>query len=324
MTEKIKLELKEKQLIIYAEMLKNKSPKAEILEKAGISRATFYRWKKNYKCCGIAGLKELSRRPHRTREKSALTNEAMEAIKQARLEHPMYGKAKIRAVLRKAGIMLSESSIGRALRHFMRRGTVEPVNALKCRKERKTIRKFTCANANRIPKGYKSPMQLDHTIIGTPGGRAFRVFAAYDRESRICLFRAYSAATSGNAAKFMEYVLNAWPCEAKEIQTDGGSEFMGEFDEFNREHGITHYVLPPRSPEMNGGVERFNQTLQDEYILQYWEEIPEGEEEFNRLLEHFQNDYNYNRPHRSLKGSDGLLLTPMEYLKLKSLICYEP
>ena len=173
--------------------------------------------------------------------------------------------------------MLSESSIGRALRHFICDGKqLNPVNAIKCRKERKPIRKFTCANAKRIPKGHKSPMQLDHTIIGTPGGRAFSVFAAYDRESRICLFRAYSAATSGNAAKFMEYVLNAWPCEAKEIQTDGGSEFMGEFDEFNR------------------------------------------------LLEHFQNDYNYNRPHRSLKGSDGLLLTPMEYLKLKSLICYEP
>ena len=40
------------------------------------------------------------------------------------------------------------------------------------------------------------------------------------------------------------------------------------------------------------------------------------------VLERFQNDYNYNRPHRSLKGSDGLLLTPAEYLK-KSLICYE-
>ena len=323
MTEKIKLKLKEKQLIIYTEMLKNKSPKAEILEKAGISRATFYRWKKNYKCCGITGLKELSRRPHRTREKSALTSDAMEAIKQARLGHPMYGKAKIRAVLSKAGIMLSESSIGRALSHFMRRGAVEPVNALKCRKERKIIRQFTHTNAKRIPKGHKSPMQLDHTIIGTPGGRAFRVFAAYDRESRICLFRAYSAASSGNAARFMEYVLKSCPRSVKEIQTDGGSEFMGEFDEFNREHGITHYVLPPRSPEMNGGVERFNQTLQDEYILQHWEEIPEDENEFNRLLERFQNDYNYNRPHRALKGSDGLLLTPAEYLK-KSLICYEP
>ena len=127
MTEKINLELKEKQLIVYEEMLKNKSSQAEILEKAGISRATFYRWNKNYKCCGITELKELFRRPHRTREKSALTNETMEEIKQARLEHPMYGKAKLRAVLRKG----RNNAVGKQHRQgikafYMRRKTVEP------------------------------------------------------------------------------------------------------------------------------------------------------------------------------------------------------
>ena len=66
MTLKHELELKEKKLLLYEEMLKAGYGKEEITHKTGISRPTFYRWKRRYRDQGIKGLKDLSHRPHRS------------------------------------------------------------------------------------------------------------------------------------------------------------------------------------------------------------------------------------------------------------------
>ena len=316
MTLKHELELKEKKLLLYEEMLKAGYGKEEITHKTGISRPTFYRWKRRYRDQGIKGLKDLSHRPHRTREKTAITREMYDRILATRNAHPMYGKEKIRTLLARDGISISASSIGRALRRMTDLGQALPVSVLRCRKERKRMRKFAPGGAQRLRKGDRPQVEIDHTIIFVRD-TVFRVFVAYGRDSRVCVMRAYLNATSGNAARFMEHVCMEWPHRITEIQTDGGSEFRGELEEWNREHGIRQYVLPPRSQKPNGGVERFNQTLQDEYLLQSYNDLPGDEEGFNEFLERFQKDYNYKRPHRSLKDKNGLLLTPADYVRLK-------
>ena len=47
-----------------------------------------------------------------------------------------------------------------------------------------------------------------------------------------------------------------WPIKA--IQIDGRSEFMADFENACQERNIPLYVLPPRSPKLNGAVERCN------------------------------------------------------------------
>ena len=49
------------------------------------------------------------------------------------------------------------------------------------------------------------------------------------------------------------------------IQVDGGSEFKAEFEEACRRKGILLFVLPPRSPKLNGRVERSNRTHDEEF-----------------------------------------------------------
>ncbi len=44
------------------------------------------------------------------------------------------------------------------------------------------------------------------------------------------------------------------------IQVDGGSEFMGDFEDECAERKPPLKVLPPHSPELNGVVERTNRT----------------------------------------------------------------
>jgi hypothetical protein len=48
------------------------------------------------------------------------------------------------------------------------------------------------------------------------------------------------------------------PFPVKAIQVDGGSEFMAEFEVAYQTNYIVLYVLPPRSQQMNGAVERSN------------------------------------------------------------------
>ena len=48
------------------------------------------------------------------------------------------------------------------------------------------------------------------------------------------------------------------PFDVEAIQVDGGSEFMAEFEDACQRRGLKLYVLPPKSPQMNGGVERGN------------------------------------------------------------------
>ncbi len=46
------------------------------------------------------------------------------------------------------------------------------------------------------------------------------------------------------------------PFPVKAIQVDGGAEFEAIFDEECRRRGIKLFILPPRSPKLNSGVER--------------------------------------------------------------------
>ena len=93
------------------------------------------------------------------------------------------------------------------------------------------------------------------------------------------------------------------------IQTDNGSEFLGEFDSFLEENHILHQFIYPRSPKINGVVERFNRTIQEEFIERS-EEIFYDETVFKKKLTDYIIWYNTKRPHYALK-----LQTPDAYLK---------
>ena len=81
---------------------------------------------------------------------------------------------------------------------------------------------------------------------------------------------------------------------------------MGEFEDYCEDEGIKLYVLPPRSPKMNGFVERANETYRYEFWNVY--EIPDNIQDTRKLLRKFEYKYNFERPHQALN-----YLTPMEF-----------
>jgi len=74
--------------------------------------------------------------------------------------------------------------------------------------------------------------------------------------------RGKAASTMRESLQRMETRL---PFAIKGIQIDGGSEFKAEFEAYCCERGIHLFVLPPRSPKLNGMVERLQRTYRDEF-----------------------------------------------------------
>ena len=50
------------------------------------------------------------------------------------------------------------------------------------------------------------------------------------------------------------------------VLTDNGSEFMKNFESELERHHITHWWTYPRSPKMNAHCERFNRTIQENFV----------------------------------------------------------
>ena len=99
---------------------------AEHVAKAvGVPRASLYRWEKR---------PELrSKRPKRTRAKT-WSPALVEAVETLRLDHPMWGRAKIGPLLRPEGFAVYDTTVGRIIAPLVGRGVVEWVATLRRRK----------------------------------------------------------------------------------------------------------------------------------------------------------------------------------------------
>ncbi|MCD6300026.1 MAG: integrase core domain-containing protein, partial [Dehalococcoidales bacterium] len=92
------------------------------------------------------------------------------------------------------------------------------------------------------------------------------------------------------------------------IQVDGGSEFQDAFERECQKRGIKLFVLPPRSPKLNGHVERTQRTHTEEFY-----EVTEANfeiRELNQALLEWEKVYNTIRPHQALG-----YLTPQQFLE---------
>ena len=50
-------------------------------------------------------------------------------------------------------------------------------------------------------------------------------------------------------------------CQLKVLHTDGGGEYIGEFNDYVKENGIAYEVTTPYLPKQNGKAEKINRTI---------------------------------------------------------------
>jgi len=277
-----------------------------------ISPQTFYRWKKRYDPKHPRTLESQSHRPDHVRQPSYST-ELVEAVLKIREEYPRWGKDKLAVLLAAKGIKASVSMVGRILRRLKERGVlVEPVlNHISARKKIR-IRPY----AVRKPKDYKAKLpgdivELDTMDVRPLPGVVLKHFTAYDMVSKWNVLDVHSRATSATAADFLDDVRRRMPFRIKAIQVDGGPEFEAIFEQECQRRGIELFVLPPRSPKLNGGVERANRTHTEEFY-----EVTDSTFDIADLrpkLLQWETICNTYRPHQAHD-----YLTPLQFLEQQS------
>ena len=254
------------------------------------------------------GLEDGDRRPKQVR-RPQWSPELAEAVRMLREKHPGMGKEKLWKLLDREGLHTSISTIGRILKRLKARGVLRepPRNGISARK-RRIVRPY----ATRKPKEYRvrkpgDLVQVDTLDVRPLPGVIFKQFTARDMDSRWDVVEAYRSATAGNASKFLETLMQRTPFAVRAIQVDGGSEFMAQFEQACADKSIRLFVLPPRSPKLNGHVERAQRTHTEEFHDLYMGEL--DLKSVNEALQEWEVFYNTVRPHHSLD-----LKTPAEYL----------
>lgn len=265
----------------------------------GLTRYTVRIWQGKLERLGPRGLNDESHRPKRLRQLATAWEIVSEVVK-IRKQYPAWSKYKIQALL-PVNLKTSASTIGRILK---RKGFINKKISTKRQKAAKNPRK-------RFPHGFRvscpgDMIQMDTKYIITIGGRKFYQFTAIDVLGKKRILRVYSSLSSRNGACFLQECINGFDFKIKNIQTDNGSEFLGEFDKLCQKLNIPHYFIYPRHPKQNTYVENSHGADEKEFyqqgniscILEVMQQ---------RILE-WQNIWNKIRPHESLN-----YLTPEAY-----------
>ena len=268
--------------------------------KCGIPRSTLYRWIKRYKAESNEGLQGKSKRPKKL-ARQKINEQLEELIKSIRTEFK-FGPQRIRIhLLRIHNLDISTATIWRVLK----KNDVPIIK--KYRRQNEYTRYSRPIPGDRV--------QMDVTKIGP---KCYQ-FTAVDDCTRLRALKLYPNKKAESTVDFLGYVLDVFQFPVQRVQTDWGTEFFNDLFQYElAEYFIKFRPIKPRSPHLNGKVERSQLSDKSEFYAA----IPFKERTMDiapKLLE-WQNFYNHKRPHASLNGK-----TPYEkYLELEHLIPIQP
>ena len=269
-----------------------------------ISRKTFYKWKQKYDPNNLYTLENESCAPKCPRRPEITPLEEQRVI-QLRKKYICYSKIKLAVIY--------ERIHGQSISSWKIQGIIQKYKLYpNPKKTAKTTRKrLNAAKKKRITELKKKPkagflLCLD-TIEFRMSNLKRYIFTAIDNCSKVAFARMYKHANSYNAEDFLNRLMYLIDGKIDNIQTDNGSEFAKCFEQGCQRLDLTRYYSRPRTPKDNPVNERFNQTMQKEFIrLGNYHPDPV---KFNPMLTEWLIEYNFNRPHDSLNNKTSIQLT---------------
>ena len=281
-----------------------------------VSRGSIYGWKKvlEKNHWDRKALVSKSRAPWRRRER-VVNSDIVDFIVRIRKKYPRLGKEKIQALLSEAGLtVISVSTVGRIIADLKRDGRIaKRVRVSYYAKtdrfiERKTVRKEKVRRKGYHPNNPGDLLQAD-TVVKFVNGLRKHIVTAIDISTGFAFAYAYKGHSSATTRDFFWKLEAVSPFAIKHVQTDNGCEFLHRFhDELNKKN-IIHFFNYPRRPTQNAKIERFNRTIQEEFIDYHMHELAYDIDKFNHMLVEWLIWYNTKRPHHSLN-----LKSPINYL----------
>ena len=122
-------------------------------------------------------------------------------------------------------------------------------------------------------------------------------YTAIDDATRIRALQVFSSHNQDCAIQFIDYVIEKFPFRISTIRTDRGHEFQARFLWHVEDQGLQHVYIKPRTPQLNGKVERSHRTDDPEFshLLPYTDNV-----DWAANLKTWEYFYNLNQPHMSL------------------------
>jgi len=273
-----------------------------------VKKSTFHDWKRTYE---KAGRRTISLVPHQTQPLHVRKMETdwrlVAFIKSMRKDQGNIGKDMIKpfvdAYAKELGIpTIGKTTIGKIIKR--RRFTFE-----KKVYAHKQANKFKKLRTRKSPKVTKPGfIQMDSVVV----------YINYEKHLFMCIMDIYTkfahvvyvdTLSSATATRVFKEFEDINPTPIHTIQTDNGSEFLKTFHAYLEEKHIKHQFIYPHMPKINAYIERFNRTIQEEFILRN-DEIYYDQKAFAKKLTNYLYWYNYQRPHASLK-----YVSPMTFIQ---------
>jgi transposase InsO family protein len=292
----LELSVVEQRYHAVLEVLGSLVPVAEVAERYGVSRQSVHVWVRRYQEGGLAGLAD---RSHRPRSHPLRLDPAVAAvICRLRRDHPRWGPRRLRYELDQRGIapVPSRSTVYRVL---VREHLVDGRHRARPR-------------SSFVPWQRDAPMQLwqlDITgKVWLVDGTELKLVTGIDDHSRFVVLAVVVARATGRAvcAAFTQ-ALAEYGCP-EQVLTDNGKQFTGKFnrprpaevlfDRVCRKNGIEHLLTAFRHPTTTGKIERWHQTLQQEWLE---DQDPCADlAAAQAMVDAFRTEYNTRRPHQAL------------------------
>ncbi|MBI3740731.1 MAG: transposase [Chloroflexi bacterium] len=261
-----------------------------------------------------------STRPHRVR-RSAIPPEIIEFIRALREKYPRMGKDKIKLFLDRfchahGFHCLSVSTIGNVIKKhrlfFYRSGRLyhDPGSAW----AQKNARKIKRFRVRKSPTPQAYGYVLSDTVERIVDGIKYYFYNGIDAKMKFALTLMYPRLNSQNNQDFYQRFKRVYPWEIHIWQTDNGKENLGDFESALEKDHVPHVFSYPHCPKINAFIERYNRTIQEEFIDNHLELLTDPKL-FAAELADYLIFYNSQRPHQSLN-----MLSPLDDLVQKGLM----
>jgi transposase InsO family protein len=261
----------------------------------GIPRKTWYKWAGRFDPMNLRLLEDRPRAP-KNRRRRDITHSQTSRILAIRREYLRYGKEKIaRLYAERHGETISSWKVQKAIESS---GLYyHPAKNARTQAKRRRAEKKKRISELKVKKRDGFLFRIDTMVRYWLGTKRF-ILTAVDSASKLAFAHMYTTHSSRSAADFLRRLHALADGRIENVQTDNGSEFHGEFDAVLAALKIPHWWSRVRTPKDNAACERFNRTLQDEFLAMG--NMVTDPVEFNRRLTEWLVEYNFRRPHQSL------------------------
>ena len=264
-------------------------PAELVAKEMGVSVNSVDNWTRRYRAEGEAGLLD---RP-RNWKKAGLPEAVVDKIIELKEADPTQGSRKLSQILRRMFFMkASASAVGK---HTKAHGLITP------RKKKRRVQKLEDRRYE-----YSKPnafWQSDITVFTIHDKPAFIIGFIDDYSRYITGIGLYRSQNSENVLE----VYRRASCEhgvPAELLTDNGRQYASwrgktKFQKELAKDHVHHIRSQPHHPQTLGKIERFWQTMKDEFLSRSkFETFDEAQQRLAYWVKH----YNHYRPHQSLEG----------------------